>query len=97
MKKKTIILVICALSWLLLTSWSYGGFDPRYVRLQAHPWQELFSAPHPQDTTSIVLKKCCVVIIIPIVRDCLIFTRDVNTFQSSKGGNNNLSSLKIHK
>ncbi|MGB8657479.1 MAG: hypothetical protein WCE90_06800 [Candidatus Zixiibacteriota bacterium] len=46
MKKKTIILIMCVLLLLLLTSWSYGGPDPRYARLLAHPDQELLSPSH---------------------------------------------------
>ncbi|MGB8657084.1 MAG: hypothetical protein WCE90_04785 [Candidatus Zixiibacteriota bacterium] len=57
MKKKTIILVICVLSLLLLTSWSYGGPDPRHARFLAHPWEHLLSpkAAYNQNIDLIVL------------------------------------------
>jgi hypothetical protein len=85
MKKKTIILVNCVLLLLLLTSWSYGGPDPRHARFLGHPWEELKSPPHPQDNSEIVLKSRGVVVIIPITAHCFIYTKSVNASQSSKG------------
>jgi hypothetical protein len=44
MKKKTILLVLCAVLLLIFTSSSHGGFDPKYKeRMQAHPDQELLT------------------------------------------------------
>jgi hypothetical protein len=45
MKKKILFLAIFAVLIMIFTASSYGGIDPRYVRLQAHPDQELLSPP----------------------------------------------------
>jgi hypothetical protein len=45
MKRKIILLVLCAVLLLMFTSSSYGGFDPNYMeREQADPW-ERFTSP----------------------------------------------------
>ncbi len=55
MKKKTIILVICIISLLLLTSWSYGGIDPRYMRILEHPHQEDLSPRQGGQSVDLIL------------------------------------------
>ena len=42
MKKKIILIVVCAVFLLIFMSSSYGGIDPRYVILE-HPWEHLLS------------------------------------------------------
>ena len=45
MKKKIVLLVLCAVLLLIFASSSYGGFDPNYMeREEADPWQR-FTSP----------------------------------------------------
>lgn len=43
MKKKIILLSLCAVLLLIFTSSSYGGFDPRAFPMKEHPDQEVLS------------------------------------------------------
>ena len=49
MKKKSILLVLCAVLLLIFTSSSYAGFDPNYVeREEGDPWEHK-SSPELDD------------------------------------------------
>ena len=56
MKKKTILLALCAVLLLIFTSSSYGGFDPKYLeRLRERPDQELKGPPMEGQSHDIVI------------------------------------------
>jgi hypothetical protein len=95
MRKKIILVAFCLILFLIFTALSYAKPDPRYI-FQGDPWQELLSPPHPQDTTEVVLKRS-VVIIVPIVRDCLIFIKSADISRLSKGEYNSPPCLKKHE
>ena len=53
MKKKIILLVLCAVLLLIFTSLSYGGFDPKYKdRILGHPWDDMLS-PASNDAAAV--------------------------------------------
>jgi len=43
MKKKIILLAVCAVLLLFFASSSYGEVDPKYIRLMEHPWEHMLS------------------------------------------------------
>jgi hypothetical protein len=55
MRKKIIFLAVCAVLLLIFMSSSYGGPDPKYVRLMADPWDRMLSPKSDDNNLDVIL------------------------------------------
>ena len=88
MKKKIILLVLCAVLLLIFTSLSYGGFDPNYMeREEADPWQRYTSPSsdgEPLVEVRLVRVTPHLILLVRIQRIRADADNDINVFEDSK-------------